>query len=267
MTKYFKSLWDYFKQRTKSNIFLFILLALYFAGCIASCVYCIVIQRYRDIAVALIFALLVPVFYIGERNLKIQIPTPTAVAIILLCIGSFIGACYNFYTIFRYLDDVLHAMCGVVFTIIGFTLIKVALGEPDTKKKFFMYLLFGFAFCLMIAVLWEIYEFIADRISPNLDMQEDTIINSIHSFLLFPGYDHLHTEIIEGIAYTVLYDADGNVLYTIDGGYLDIGIMDTMFDIVWCTGIAVLVCVFLAVDRLTGSHLYRFIIPKSTADQ
>lgn len=264
MTKYLKSLWDYFKQRTKTSIPLTIMLALYLIFCFGSMVYCIVIQRYRDIASALVFALLVPIFYIGERNLHIRFSFLSAFFIVMLGFGSFLGQCYNVYTMFSNLDDIMHAMWGIVFPIMGFAIIKAALGEPKTNKSFFTYLIFGFAFCLMIAVFWEIYEFAVDNIFDSLDMQEDTIVNSIHSFLLYPGYDHLHTEVIEGIAYTVLYDVDGNVLYTIEGGYLDIGIMDTMWDIFWCTSTALVLCGALAIDRFAGKRLYNLLIPKLT---
>ena len=67
--------------------------------------------------------------------------------------------------------------------------------------------------------------------------------------------------LIEGIAYTELYDANGNLLYTIEGGYLDIGIMDTMWDIIWCTVSAAALCVALTVDRFTGKRFYKVMIP------
>jgi hypothetical protein len=120
---------------------------------------------------------------------------------------------------------------------------------------------------MMIAAVWEIYEFIGDRSSVNLDMQEDTIVNSIHSFLLYAGgYDHYHTLQVDGIAYTILYDASGNELYTIEGGYLDTGIIDTMWDII-CCGIAnVIFVVLLAIDCCHGRHIYKILIPQTVEE-
>jgi hypothetical protein len=68
---------------------------------------------------------------------------------------------------------------------------------------------------------------------------------------------------IDGIAYTVLYDAEGNVLYTIEGGYLDIGIMDTMWDIIWCTVADIVFVAALAIDWCHGKRLYKILIPQT----
>ena len=261
MTKKRQSLWAYFKERTKSNWVLFAIMMAYSALCIGSAIYCIVIGRYRDIMYSFIFLAVVPVFYILERYLHIKMPMGCVAVLLLFMAGSFVGACYNVYTLFRNLDDVLHGLWGVLFALLGFGLIKVFIGEPDTNKKFFACLLFAFAFCLMIAVFWEIYEFSLDHLSTNYDMQEDTIVNNIYSFYLYPGYDHLNTEKIEGIAYTVLYNADGEEIYRIEGGYLDIGIYDTMMDILWCTFAAAVSCIILAVDRFAGRHIYKWFVP------
>ena len=44
--------------------------------------------------------------------------------------------------------------------------------------------------------------------------------------------DDNQVEIIKGIDNTVLYDKEGNVLKQIDNGYLDVGINDTMKDLI-----------------------------------
>lgn len=262
MAKQKQSFIEYFKQRTKSNWVLYALMTLLGAFCIGSIIYFLIIGRYRDCLVAFTYMQIIPLFYVLEKYLHIRAPFAYAFLVVVYTLFCFLGASYNFYTLFLNLDDVLHAVFGVVFAILGFAVVKSLIGEPKTNKQFITCLVFAFSFSLVIAVVWEIYEFTGDRISVNLDMQEDTIINSFQSFLLNPGgYDHLNTLQIDGIAYTVLYDAEGNILYTIEGGYLDVGLFDTMMDIIWCTVADVALCVLLAVDWRYGKRIYRFLIP------
>lgn len=240
-------------------------MAVYAAFCLGSAIYCAVTGRYRDIMYSFVFLLVVPAFYIIERYMHVKMPMGCACLLLLFMLGSFIGACYNVYTLFRNLDDVLHGLWGVVFMLLGFAVIKAFVGEPDTKKKFFACLLFAFAFSLMIAVFWEIYEFTLDRVSTNYDMQEDTIVNDIYSFFLYPGYDHLHTEKIENIVQTIIISEDGTQ-YVIEGGYLDIGITDTMMDIIWCTVASAGMSVALAVSWCTRKYLYKWFVPMLRTD-
>lgn len=251
----------YLKEQLKTRPAVTTIMVLYLAFCLASVIYLPISGRARDGGYSLVYASVVPLFYVLEYFTRQKTPWLCVALIMFWLFGSFIGACYNVYTYIRCWDDIMHFLWGLVFAAAGFAVIKMFMGEPENNKKFFGCLVFGFAFCLMIAVFWEIYEFTVDSVSNGYDMQEDTIVNSIHSFLLYPGYDHLHTLVIEGIAYTELYDANGNLLYTIEGGYLDIGIMDTMWDIIWCTVSAAVLCVILGVDRFIGGRIYKVVIP------
>ncbi len=256
----------YLKEQLKTRPAVTTIMALYLAFCIASSIYLPISGRARDGGYSLVYAAVVPMFYVAEYFTRQKTPWLCVAFIMFWLFGSFIGACYNVYTLFEIAgskcwDDIMHFCWGIVFAAAGFAVIKMFMGEPENNKKFFGCLIFAFAFCLMIAVFWEIYEFTVDCIFPNYDMQEDTIVNSINSFFLHKPYDHLNTVVIEGIAYTELYDANGNLLYTIEGGYLDIGIMDTMWDIIWCTVSAAALCVALTVDRFTGKRFYKVMIP------
>lgn len=257
----------YLKEQLKTRPAVTTIMVLYLAFCLASVIYLPISGRARDGGYSLVYASVVPLFYVLEYFTRQKTPWLCVALIMFWLFGSFIGACYNVYTYIRCWDDIMHFLWGMVFAAAGFAVIKMFMGEPDSTKKFFGCLVFGLAFCLMIAVFWEIYEFTVDSVSNGYDMQEDTIVNSIHSFLLYPGYDHLHTLVIEGIAYTELYDANGNLLYTIEGGYLDIGIMDTMWDIIWCTVSAAVLCVILGVDRFIGGRIYKVVIPSIPAQK
>ncbi len=275
MKKFFKfigrqisGLWHYFVDRTKNNIPLAIITFIFGAFCLGSAIYFCIVGRSRDIALCICYFLVVPAFYVVEYYLKIKCPTFFAFVLYVFILSGFIGACYNVYTYIPDLDNISHAIFGVFFVLLGIAIMKVFIGEPKTKKQFFACILFAIGFSMIMAVAWELFEFTMDQTNPSYDMQEDTIVNSIRSFYLYPEYDHLHTEMIDGIAKTVLYDASGNIIYTIEGGYLDIGIIDTMWDIIWCTVSTVGSCVLISISWLCGKKkwLYNKLVPTLTKD-
>lgn len=259
--KYCKSFWAYFKERNKKSVTLTVLMTLYVAFCIGSMIYFAIIGRGRDCLIGFSYLVIAPIFYLAEFNLKIRSPLPYTLFVLIFCTFCFLGASYNFYTTIPMLDDILHACWGILFSTLGFCIIKSLMGEPKTVKQFTAYLLFSIGFCMILSIAWEIYEYACDCLMPNFDMQEDVIVDHIYSFMLHKPYDHLHTLQINGIAYTQLFDKDGNLLYTIEGGYLDIGLNDTMMDIIWCVIFTCVLCIVLAIDRKLGGKLYPHIIP------
>ena len=73
---------------------------------------------------------------------------------------------------------------------------------------------------------------------------------------------------IKDIQKTILYDKDGNKLATIDGGYLDIGIQDTMEDL-FVNLIGAVTFSILGYCYILNKKKYKFIrkfIPMKTAD-
>ena len=93
---------------------------------------------------------------------------------------------------------------------------------------------------MTVGVLWEFCEFTADSLLKT-DMQKDRIVQSISTVKLNPNGEN-HPVKIKDIEKTQIYSKDGNIT-TIENGYLDIGIGDTMKDlfvnfigaIVFCT--------------------------------
>ena len=265
-TGYFKSLGKYFLQRSKSSIATGVLMALYAAFCIGSLIYFAIIGHGRDCLISVAYLAIVPIFYIAEFNLKIRSPIPYTLFVLVFCAFCFLGASYNFYTIIPMLDDILHACWGVLFSTLGFCIIKSLMGEPKNVKQFAAYLLFSIGFCMLLSVIWEIYEYSCDCLMPDFDMQQDTIVDHIHSFIMYPdpahpAPDNLHTWKVDGISYTILYNAAGEEIGRIEGGYLDIGLIDTMMDIIWCVVSTSVLCIVLAIDRKAGGKLYPHIIP------
>ena len=87
----------------------------------------------------------------------------------------------------------------------------------------------SFCFSMTIGVLWEFGEYTVDKIML-LDSQKDEIITTISSVNFNPENKN-KTVVIRNIDKTVLYDENGEELITIEDGYLDIGLNDTMEDL------------------------------------
>ena len=84
---------------------------------------------------------------------------------------------------------------------------------------------------MTIGVLWEFFEFGADQIL-KYDMQKDRIIQSISTVELEPEGKNKPV-VVKDIYKTVIYsNENGKTIETeISGGYLDVGIIDTMKDL------------------------------------
>ena len=249
------------KNRLK-DIPMTVVAAIYIAFCFATIFYCISVGNYRDIAVCIGFALVVPLVYIAEYTMRLKIPMGYLLIVELFMTGNLLGQAYNLYTTIPAFDIILHAIWSVVFSIMGIAIVKSLIGAPKSNGGALAYLLFGIGFCMLTSVMWEIYEFTGDSLFANLDMQEDTIVKSIHSFMLHNPYDHLHTFRIDGITQTVIHYANGET-YVIEGGYLDIGLHDTMSDLIACFIASAVFCIIMTVDWFTTKKLYWFFIPES----
>ena len=95
-------------------------------------------------------------------------------------------------------------------------------------SPFFMAVV-AFCFCMTIGVSWEFFEFSMDQIFL-MDMQKDTILNTISTVNLDPDHG-TKAIIIRGIQDVILVLEDGTQMPLGLGGYLDVGIADTMEDL------------------------------------
>ena len=86
----------------------------------------------------------------------------------------------------------------------------------------------AFCFSMTVGVIWEFIEFICDQCF-YLDMQKDFIVPNISSVTL----DENNTQVpihVTQITRTIIETEEGNT-YAVNGEYLDIGIIDTMKDL------------------------------------
>ena len=123
-------------------------------------------------------------------------------------------------------DTILHTLNGFLAAAIGFSL--VVLLNENQKVMFTLSPVFiavvAFCFSMTIGVVWEFFEFAMDRFFL-LDMQKDTVVHTISSVMLDPDGGNV-PYMIRGITDTAV---NGQKLGL--GGYLDIGLIDTMKDL------------------------------------
>ena len=170
-------------------------------------------------------------------NAKLNIDIPNVMEIIIFLFifsAEILGEINNFYGNIPYWDTILHTLNGFLCAAIGFSLIDIL----NNSEKFHIKLspvfvaLVAFCFSMTIGVLWEFFEFGADQIF-KYDMQKDIIVQTISTVELEPEGKN-KAVIVDNIFKTAIYsNQNGEVVETdIDGGYLDIGLIDTMKDLI-----------------------------------
>lgn len=177
-----------------------------------------------------------------ERLFRYRISTPFYLFCLFYAIGPMLGHCHNLYYLLPGWDKMLHIFGGVVFAVLGIHLFGRFAGEG--RKKIFFGALFALCFSMAVSVLWEFVEFAADRLFP-VDMQSDTVIDSILSYSLGNGlgvagtFENITSVMVNGEALPI-------------AGYLDIGLMDTMWDMLLETIGGLAAAVFYLIDK--GRH-------------
>jgi len=153
-------------------------------------------------------------------------------AIIYLFIFSaeILGEIYNFYGNISNWDLMLHTLNGFLCAAVGFSLIDL-LNENSKKLKLspIYVTLVAFCFSMTVGICWEFWEYTLDKVVL-YDMQKDTLVSTISTVELDPQKNNKEV-IIKNIDKTILYDENGKELATIEGGYLDLGVNDTIEDL------------------------------------
>ena len=208
----------------KSTFFVYLILRILV---IASLVLSAVRREYENVFVCALSLLLFIAPAVVEKKLKIALPSTLEIIILLFIFSAeILGEIHNYYMKFPYWDTMLHTLNGFLFAAVGFSLLDVV--NRDAHFKFqlspFYLAIVAFCFSMTIGVLWEFFEFFCDMVL-RTDMQKDFIINTISSVTLDPAKNNtpviinrIHSVAVNG------YDLGLN-------GYLDIGLIDTMKDL------------------------------------
>ncbi len=166
-----------------------------------------------------------------ENKLNIDIPTALEVIIFVFVFAAeILGELQSYFIKYSNWDTILHTSSGFLCAAVGFSLVDL-LNRSDSVKVQLSpgYLaLTAFCFSMTIGVLWEFMEFSADRLFL-LDMQKDTIVSQISSVSLDPTNSNISIT-VKDIEDVILVTGSGEQPLGL-GGFLDIGLYDTMEDL------------------------------------
>ena len=189
-------------------------------------------RDYESFFLCLLTLILLLLPTIVERALMVDLPNTLEIIIMLFIFAAeILGEIRSFYTTFYGWDTILHTINGFLCAAIGFALVDML----NRNEKFSLTLsptymaLVAFCFSMTIGVLWEFFECIMDQLFL-LDMQKDAVVNTISTVMLDPTGGNTPV-IIRDITDVVVITAAGEEIPLGLGGYLDIGILDTMKDL------------------------------------
>lgn len=173
-----------------------------------------------------------------ERLFRCRINTAVYVFAILYAAGPMMGHCWKFYYTVPCWDKLLHICGGVMFVILGIYLFeRLSQGKANHVSA----VVFALCFSLAISVVWEFAEYGADLFL-GMDMQDDTVVSSITSYLLGPekgvtgSMDQIRSVTVNGVPLPV-------------NGYIDVGLHDTMLDMLLEAAGALVTCALLLIGK------------------
>lgn len=207
------------KNRTKIQIVLIALVVL-------SIIRQFFLGNYHNMFLGVLTLILFMVPKILDKSLGVTIPVGLETVILIFIFSAeILGEINAFYVKIPIWDTILHTTNGFLMAAIGFALIDLFNRSEKFSIKMSPYFVAFFAFCfsMTVGVLWEFFEFSMDWFA-GTDMQKDWILPAINSVKLNP--DGANIPVHVDIESVVINGKAWNL-----GGYLDIGIVDTMKDL------------------------------------
>ena len=189
-------------------------------------------REYQSMALCGLSLFLMILPSIVSRKLKVVLPSTLEIIILLFIFAAeILGEINSFYMRVPHWDTMLHTINGFLCAAIGFCLVDMMNREERFSFKLSpLYLaIVSFCFSMTVGVIWEFFEFGADQLM-GLDMQKDAVIHAIDSVMLDPTRTNTVIH-VRDIVETIVVHSDGTQEALNIGGYLDVGIIDTMKDL------------------------------------
>ena len=224
MSRFRKGASEFAARRSKAVLALYLALRIIVGGLL---VYHIIRGNYESAFTCLLALVLFVLPALMERRLHIDLPNTLEIIILLFIFAAeILGELQSYYLTYPYWDTMLHTTCGFLTAAIGFSMIDIL--NRNSRTKFNLSPIYcavaAFCFSMTVGVLWEFWEFSMDRML-HMDMQKDTVITAFYSTALDPTLKNIAVP-VTGIRDVVV---NGQSLGL--GGYLDIGLYDTMEDL------------------------------------
>lgn len=227
MGKFSKKMKKKYNETNKKSIAVYLTLRVLV---LSSMIFQILLGNIENATLCIVALFLFTVSTIVSEKFKIGIPSLLEAIIYLFIFSTTIlGEINNFYGIIPFWDTLLHTLNGFICAGIGFSLVDLLNQNSKRIKLSPLYVVIvAFCFSMTIGVLWEFVEFTADNILKT-DMQKDRMVQNISTVELNEEGANKPVK-IKDIEKTEIYSRDGKIT-TIENGYLDIGIIDTMKDL------------------------------------
>ena len=155
---------------------------------VAELVLSILRGEYESAFICLLVLILFILPFFIQQNFGIQLPTTLEIIILLFIFAAeILGELEGYFITYPDWDTMLHTTTGFLCAATGFALIDIL--NRNSRIKFHLSPIYvalaAFCFSMTVGVLWEFFEFGMDRLF-HLDMQKDTVVQSITSVMLDP---------------------------------------------------------------------------------
>jgi len=223
--------WKELKEQIRQNKPAFVVWSVLRVIVILVAVWCVLRRQWESFLSCLLTLLLFMAPSFVEKKLQIKLPTALVISVLVFIFcAQILGEIACFYIQYPFWDKMLHTANGFLFAAFGFCLVDILNTRDKNHREHLspIFLAFlAFCFSMTVGVGWEFFEYGADTLL-HTDLQKDAVVTSIDSVTL-PNESGQKVTHIKNITGTSITTADGNVIH-IDG-YLDIGLRDTMSDL------------------------------------
>ena len=185
----------------------------------------IVHKNWNDVFLCILTLFLLMIPSILDKKLNIKLPTVLeTIILVFIFAAEILGEIQNFYGIFKHWDTMLHTING----------------KFSIKLSPVFVALVAFCFSMTVGVMWEFFEYGMDTFTKT-DMQKDRIVSTVSSVSLNENKENKPVVIKHIKESTIKGEINGKKTeIVIQNGALDIGLIDTMKDlIVNCIGAVV----------------------------
>lgn len=229
MKKKRKSVLQVYKETRRSSLLVYLIIR----GLVLFCLVRQVINfDLENVFICLLTLVLLTLPMFVQKNFKIELPNTLEIIILVFIFSAeILGEINSFYQHIPIWDTILHTINGFLCAGLGFSLITLLNNNMENFNLSPIFVvLVSFCFSMTVGVCWEFFEYGIDKIL-GFDMQKDAIVNKIATVYLD---DEKSNKVINinNIDHTVIFDKEGKELATINNGYLDIGLNDTMKDLI-----------------------------------
>lgn len=249
----------------RTSIVTIVLRAIMVVGVIAVLVNQIIIASWFGILMCVLALMMFLFPSVLALKFKVRMSAVLECGFYLGVFGAMImGETWRLYGKIPLLDSILHTLSGFACAGLGFSLVMALSSNQKMQASAFVTVLIAFCVSMTVGVLWECAEFASDSLL-RTDAQKDFIVQDIATLYLYHGSDEERLIKIEDINHTDVFTNDGEVV-KIENGYLDIGLIDTMKDLLVNLAGAVVFCILGYIQLKTKTKLVDcFVLSKDSS--